>query len=114
MKFLVDVGVGRHVEEWLEKNGHDTKPVRAFNPAASDDEILLMAATESRMVITMDKDFGELIYNSGKTHAGVLILRLEDAKGKAKAEIVETILRRYEDKILNRFCVYQDGKLRVR
>ena len=114
MKFLVDVGVGKYVEEWLEKNGHDAKPVRAFNPAARDEEILQIAGAESRMVITMDKDFGELIYNSGKTHTGVLILRLEDAKGKKKAEIVETILREYENEILNRFCVYQDGKLRIR
>ena len=114
MKFLVDVGVGKHVEEWLEKNGYDVKPVRIFNPAARDEEILLIAVAESRMVITMDKDFGELIYNSGTQHAGVLILRLEDAKGKKKAEIVEIILREYQNKMSNRFCVYQDGKLRIR
>lgn len=44
------------------------------------------------MIITMDKDFGELVFNSGKRHAGVLILRLEDADGDTKVGVVKTIL----------------------
>ena len=39
-----------------------------------------------------DKDFGELIYNSGLLHGGVLLLRLEDAKSGEKVKIVENIL----------------------
>lgn len=114
MKFLVDVGVGKQVEDWLQSDGHDVKCVRNINPSAKDEDILKIANSESRMVITMDKDFGELIFNSGKAHSGVLILRLEDAKGKQKAEILEKIIHIYEEKISNRFCVYQDGKLRIR
>ncbi|GER92387.1 hypothetical protein A45J_0102 [hot springs metagenome] len=79
LKFLVDVGVGKKVEKWLAENDYDIKCMRDINPNADDFEILHLAVTEDRMVITMDKDFGELVYNSGKLHSGVLILRLEDA-----------------------------------
>jgi predicted nuclease of predicted toxin-antitoxin system len=114
LRFLVDVGVGKKVEQWLIENGHDVRVVRDINPSASDIDILNVASSEARMVITMDKDFGELVYNSGRPHAGVLILRLEQADGKTKAEVVQKIINRFADRIENCFCVYQDGRLRIR
>jgi predicted nuclease of predicted toxin-antitoxin system len=75
---------------------------------------LKIAASENRMVVTMDKDFGELVYNSRLPYAGVLLLRLEDARSEAKVKVVEKILTNYQDKISNKFCVYKDKRLRVR
>ena len=114
LKFLVDVGVGKTVEQWLQRGGYDINTVRDINPKMDDREILSMAVSEERMVITMDKDFGELVHNSGLPHAGVLLLRLDDAKADEKVRIVENILRRYSDRLLNKFCVYQHGRLRIR
>jgi predicted nuclease of predicted toxin-antitoxin system len=113
LKFLVDVGVGKKVEEWLKENRYDVKTVRSIDPKAKDTEILKIAISESRMVITMDKDFGELVFKSGKSHAGVLILRIEDANGNEKVELIKKILHEYEDKMQNRFCVFKDGRLRI-
>ncbi len=79
LKFLVDVGVGQKVERWLSDNGYNTKNVRDLDPRMLDKHILKIAVAEKRMVITMDKDFGELVYNSGLPHGGVLLLRIEDA-----------------------------------
>ncbi|MCK4859818.1 MAG: DUF5615 family PIN-like protein [Candidatus Omnitrophica bacterium] len=114
LKFLIDVGVGKKVEEWLLEKGYDTKAVREIDPQMEDDKILDIAVYEKRIVITMDKDFGELVYNSGLSHSGVLLLRLEDAKADKKVEIVEKILGQYSDKLLNNFCVFQDGRIRIR
>lgn len=113
-KFLVDVGVSKKVEEWLSKNGYNIKAVRDINPRMDDDKILSIAVSENRMVITMDKDFGELVYHSGLPHSGVLLLRLEDAKADEKVKTVEKILIEYSDKLLNNFCVFQNGRLRIR
>ncbi|MFO0795028.1 MAG: DUF5615 family PIN-like protein [Candidatus Brocadiaceae bacterium] len=114
LKFLVDVGVGKKVEKWLINQGYDTKSVRDIDPHLPDKEILKIAVSEKRMVVTMDKDFGELIYNSGSFHGGVLLLRLEDAKSDEKVKVVENILVKYAGKLLNKFCVYKDGRLRIR
>jgi len=114
LKFLVDVGVGKKTEKWFQEHGYDTKNVRDINPRMPDKEILRIAASEGRIVATMDKDFGELVYNSGLPHGGVLLLRLEDASSDKKMKIVEKILAQYSDKILNRFSVFKDGKLRIR
>ncbi len=66
------------------------------------------------MVVTMDKDFGELVYRSGKNHQGVLLLRLEGATGEEKAEIVRQILASFAEEIEGCFCVFQNGRLRIR
>ena len=114
LRFLVDVGVSKKVEVWLLENDYDIKAVRDVNPKMKDIEVLKLATDEHRMVITMDKDFGELIYNSGQPHARVLLLRLGSAKAKEKVMIVEKILSAYGDRLVNHFCVFQNGKLRIK
>lgn len=114
LKFLIDVGVGKKVEEWLQNEGYDVKCVRDIDARLSDREILKIAANENRMIITMDKDFGELVHSSGLLHAGVLLLRLEDMDSEQKRSIVERIIRGYGDIIRGKFCVFKHNKLRIK
>ncbi len=83
-KFIVDVNVGKAVETFLKKEGFDFISVRKINPRMADLEILELSVKENRVVITLDKDFGELVFNARKPHRGVLILRLEEANGAEK------------------------------
>jgi len=113
LRFMVDVGVGKKVEQWLHEAGCDVTAVREINPRAGDSEILKWAVDESRIILTMDKDFGELVYRLGKSHAGVLVLRVEDADGNEKTNIVRNIILQHADKLKGNFCAFQDGTLRV-
>jgi predicted nuclease of predicted toxin-antitoxin system len=92
-KFLVDVGVETKVENYLREEGYDLKTVRAINPRLPDEAIVQLAIADSRMIVTMDKDFGELVYRWRRPHAGVLLLRMEEATGHGKAEAVAHHLR---------------------
>ncbi len=112
--FLIDIGVGRVVEDWLAKAGYDVLTVREINPRMPDKDILSLADQEKRMVITMDKDFGELVHHASKSHAGVLLLRMEDATSFEKMTVISQLMRDYEEKLVGHFCVYQRGKLRIR
>ena len=114
LKFLIDVGVGKKVELFLREQGHDIKTVRTIDPQMPDEEIIHLASLEDRMIITMDKDFGELVYHSAMKHHGVLLLRLEDATGFEKQEVVANILAKYSTEIVNCFCVFQNAKLRIK
>jgi len=114
IRFIVDMGVSKKVEDWLSKNHYDIKAIRDIDPRMRDIDVLRLAITEKRMVITMDKDFGELVFNSGLNHSGVLLLRLEDANSDKKVKTIQEILEKYEDKLQNNFCVYQNEKLRIR
>ncbi len=114
LRFLVDVGVGVGIEHYLKEQGYDTKAVRDINPCMRDEEIINIAALENRMVVTMDKDFGELVYHSFMKHCGVLLLRLEDATGAEKLKVVKHIMENYSSQMENCFCVFQNDKFRIR
>jgi len=114
LKFLVDVGVGKKLEEYLLKENHDIKAVRALDQKMPDQDIIRLAALEKRIVITMDKNFGELVYHSGMDHCGILLLRMEDATGSEKQQVMAQILKKYAENLTDHFCVYQNKKFRFR
>ena len=114
MKFFIDVGVGKKVESFLINEDHDVTSVRDINPSLTDFEILQIANAEERIIVTMDKGFGELVYNVGLNFYGVLLLRLEEMNGEEKVEVVRSILKDYSSEIERNFCVFQKDKFRVR
>ena len=111
---LVDVSTGQAVADAIRGLGHDTLFVRDRDPSMPDADILAWAVAEQRLVVTMDKDFGELIYRSGQPHAGVLLLRLEAARTAEKVRVVTEILTNHGWALPGHFSVYQDGRLRIR
>jgi predicted nuclease of predicted toxin-antitoxin system len=114
LSVLTDVSVGAAVEDWLRAEGCDFKAVRDVDPRMGDDAILAWAVHEQRLVLTMDKDFGEMVYRSGQAHAGVLLLRLDDATGVQKVRVVRQIFTHHGHQLPQHFSVYQNGRLRIR
>ncbi|HQR41063.1 MAG TPA: DUF5615 family PIN-like protein [Gemmatales bacterium] len=114
MKVLIDVSAGYSVGQAFIDRGHDVLYVRDVDPRMPDKEILTWALCEERMVVTQDKDFGELVYQLQQPHHGVLLLRLDDANADKKRDIVLEILDQFGDQIPGRFVVFQDNRLRIR
>lgn len=73
LRFLVDESTGRGVSDQLRRLGGDVLFVPDVLPQAYDAAILKLAARDQRIVVTNDKDFGELVYRSGQAHAGVVL-----------------------------------------
>lgn len=63
MKFLLDVNVGRRIAAALEANGHDVVRMALINQAAEDPDVLALAVAQERILVTFDRDFGELIFS---------------------------------------------------
>ena len=112
-KIIVDVGVGKIIEEWLSFH-YKIISIRKLNHEMPDLEILKLANKENALIITMDKDFGELVYRNLSFHHGILLLRLEDAVSEEKLTVIRSIFPDYFFHIKNNFSVYQNGKLRTR
>jgi predicted nuclease of predicted toxin-antitoxin system len=113
-KFVIDVGVGRIIETWLAEQSFSVFAIRGLNPEMADTEIIEFANKEDAIIITMDKDFGELTFKNKIQHKGVLLLRLEDAVAEEKLAVIQNIFPEYLLNIKNKFAVYQNGKLRIR
>jgi predicted nuclease of predicted toxin-antitoxin system len=112
--FIVDIGVGKSIEHWLTEQGYRVISIRSLNPEMTDKEIITLAISEAAIVITMDKDFGELVYKENKQHSGILLLRLEDAVAQEKLAVIQSLFPSQTETVKKYFAVYQNGKLRVR
>jgi predicted nuclease of predicted toxin-antitoxin system len=62
VKFLVDRCAGSRLAEWLRGEGHDVLESRERGGDPGDDAILEWATSENRILVTMDKDFGALVF----------------------------------------------------
>lgn len=62
----------------------------------------------------MDKDFGELIYHSGFSFSGILLLRLSDMNGAQKVEVVKYIFDKFNSQLAGNFCVYYKNRFRIK
>ena len=114
LAFLTDVGVGRKVEDYMRSKGYNVKSILDVDIRMKDKNIIEIGRNEDRVIITMDKDFGELAFKSRLAHSGILLLRLEDAEADEKVEAVKEILEGYSNVLKNNFSVFQGGKLRTR
>lgn len=77
-----------------------------------DDDILDKADSETWILITNDKDFGEKIYHGNMPHAGVVFLRLQDERAAAKIAALSNLLAFYSDKLDDRFVVVTESRVR--
>ncbi|MEP6927435.1 MAG: DUF5615 family PIN-like protein [Ginsengibacter sp.] len=80
----------------------------------ADSDIINLANSEDAIIVTMDKDFGELVFKILSSHKGILLLRLEDAVAEEKLSAIQNIFPNHLFQLKNNFCVYQNGKLRIR
>jgi len=114
MKIFVDAGVGRLVVDFLTDAGHDVVDAVNLGSGVEDISLLELANKQGRFIITMDKDFGELAYRSGLPHAGIHLLRMDDASGGDKRNAVQMIFEKHENTLLKAFAVYNKNRLRIR
>ena len=115
MKLLVDVCIGWDIEKQVKERlkEFDLKFIRDVDARMKDIDILQIAENESRVVITSDKDFGELVYKEKLPHKGVLLLRYEELLPEERIETIVKIISFHRENLENKFSVYQNGKLRI-
>ncbi len=89
MRFLVDECTGSRVAAWLAENGHEVFSVYDEARGSTDDEVLTKAFTETWILITNDKDFGEVVFRERRPHYGVVFFRLDDEGSIAKIASLE-------------------------
>ena len=112
MRFLVDRCAGRRLAEWLSNNGHDVVEAQILSPDPGDGALLELAESENRVLVTTDKDFGELIYLRRVSHAG--LIRLPDVRVARRIEMIEELIDQYSEALEDRAIVtIQGGRVRV-
>jgi predicted nuclease of predicted toxin-antitoxin system len=113
MRFLVDECTGPAVAGWLRKQSHEVFSIYDESRGMSDNDILNKAYSQNWILITNDKDFGEMIYREKRSHHGVVFLRLQDERAVSKIEALQKLLEGYTNQLLDRFIVVTESYVRI-
>ncbi len=111
MKFLLDVCAGGRLTNWLRDQGFDVKEVRGKDICMPDESIIDWAVMEKRIIITLDKDFGELFVLQGKTCS---IIRLPDVSAEQRLKLMDLTLQKYSQKLENNTVIITISEKRIR
>jgi predicted nuclease of predicted toxin-antitoxin system len=93
VKVLLDTCVWGGVQQVLKAAGHDVIWAGDWDKDPGDEEILSIAHQEGRVLVTLDKDFGELAVLFGRPHSG--ILRLVNLSSQEQGIICVKVLKDY-------------------
>lgn len=113
MKLLLDTCVWGGAKPHLEAAGHDVIWTGDWPTDPGDSEILARAQAESRILVTLDKDFGEMAVHRGLPHCG--ILRIVGFRSGLQGPVVEAALDAHgADLVAGAIVTAEPGRLRIR
>jgi predicted nuclease of predicted toxin-antitoxin system len=114
VNLVADEGVDAPIVHALRAAGFRVAYLAEVSPAAPDEYVLGLAREAESLLVTSDKDFGELVFRQGLTTAGVLLVRLHGLSLTAKVQVVVDALVRHQAEMLGAFSVVSPGLLRIR
>jgi len=112
IKFLANVNVEKPLIDFLNDKGFDVKWVTNIDKRMPDDRVCEIANSEQRIIITNDKDFGEIVFYQKKIAYGIILMRVNGQNSSEKIILLEKLLENYLDKIANHFVVLTKTKFR--
>jgi predicted nuclease of predicted toxin-antitoxin system len=98
----------------LRAAGHDVYYVLEAEPGAADEAVVARSRAEGRVLVTEDKDFGELAIRHGKPVPGLILLRLTPDRRHRKAGALLALLAAHGEHLAGRFTVVEESRVRLR
>ena len=115
MNFLFDQSADFRLIAHLRDLGHDVAAIsREYPHSLAVEEVLAIARQEHRILVVVDRDFGELIFHQHLAPAGVMFFRLPGASLQTKIDHLNMVLADYTDHLQRgAFIVVTPGRVRV-
>ena len=114
MRLLIDENVPKPISDWLRSQGHDLVLAGETAAGETDKHWLELAESEQRLVMTADKDFGELIFRDQLNSHGIILLRLHDLPIPDRLTRLQEVWSVIEANPSGRFIVVTTARVRVR
>lgn len=112
MKFLADVNIEKRIVVFLRGAGYDVLWLPDYDCHLDDESLLQLACSENRIIVTNDKDFGELTFFQRKPSAGIILFRINEQNVRIKITILKNMLLKYPEKFCNHFVVIARKRIR--
>jgi predicted nuclease of predicted toxin-antitoxin system len=114
MRFLADENVSRLVIAQLRASGLDVVSISETTPGVSDRDVLETANAEDCILITEDRDFGELVIRQNLSVRGMILLELDRLTNATEAEVVVDVVSTHADRLAGNLLVIEPGRIRIR
>jgi predicted nuclease of predicted toxin-antitoxin system len=114
VRFLIDENISPVIGDALRNCGHDVIAATVVCPGQPDRRVVEIAKAEGRVVISEDKDFGELAFRDGLFPLGLARLVLPGMNPQQKAARLIEVLEIEVDRIVGAIAVIEPGRVRVR
>ena len=85
MRWLIDECADAALAELLRRSGHDVVYMSDVAPRAADPEVMNRADRENRLLLTEDKDFGDLVFRQARPVPGIVLVRIDSSRRLLKA-----------------------------
>ena len=113
MRFLADESCDFSVVRALRSADHDVVAIAEVSPREEDDDVRQRALRDDRILITEDKDFGQLIYANMQLTGGVIFIRFPARARRNLAATVVEVVRQRGQRLIGSFTVLQPGRVRT-
>lgn len=112
MNIVADENIALPIVERLQRDGHFVW-YTTLGRGISDDIVLGVANQQKALLLTDDKDFGELVIRHRHQTSGVVLLRLAGVSPIQRAEIVAQVFREHGDELIGAFTIITPRKVRI-
>ena len=113
MRFLADESCDFSVVRALRSADHDVVAIAEVSPREEDDAVMERAARGGRILLTEDKDFGQLVYAKLQKTGGVIFIRFPARVRRSLPATVVEVVRRRGQRLIGSFTVLQPGRVRT-
>ena len=113
MRILADENVDRPIARWLAEQGHDVMEASVSMREAADSDLIDFSRREHRILISFDRDIGNLMQLDSAPHPGVVYLRLR-GKGPELWRAFQRVWPRIETLVTNHFVTVRNDRIRRR
>ena len=114
MKFVADESVDYQIVSRLREDGHEVVYIAETQSGASDDSVLTQANLQKAVLLTSDKDFGDLVFRQHLISSGIVLLRIAGLSQERKAAIVAAAIRKHGPALPGGFTVLTPTTIRIR
>ncbi len=113
MHFLIDESCDAVFLRALREAGWNVLSVSERCPGEADSEVIALACRDTRILVTEDKDFGQLVFASGRGHCGVILLRYPFPLAERMAAALVVLVREHGNTLAGAFVVLRPGSARI-